>query len=96
MSRLGIPAYRLTMPICIPIGIHRVWLTSGSEMSVNCVRWRSLTGPTKVYWRTKGNDSIKTIDRTLITEACLSVGVPIDSDRLADNRAYRGFKDMAI
>jgi hypothetical protein len=33
--------------------------------------------PTKVCWRTKGNDSIEIIDRTLITEACLSVGVPM-------------------
>ncbi len=89
-------AYRPTLPMCILTGTHRACVTSGLEMSVNCVRWRSLTGPTKVYWRTKGNDSIKTIDRTLITEACLSVGVPINDGRLADNGAYRGFRDMAI
>jgi hypothetical protein len=36
------PAYRLSWPgVYILIGIHRVWLISGLEISVNCARWRS-------------------------------------------------------
>jgi hypothetical protein len=46
---------QVIMPMCIPIGIHRVWLTSGLEMSVDCARWRSLTGLTRV---------LMSIDRT--------------------------------
>jgi hypothetical protein len=38
----GMPAYRLTLPMRIPIGTHRVLLTSDSEVPVDCARLASI------------------------------------------------------